>query len=177
MREIEGDDFREVILMDIRAGDIILVKGDTPIISPLIEWFTDSEYTHVGLAVTSDLIYEIDVTKDLAIRPIKHENFDVFRYREGLTDWQKVEMRSYALKKARDNKGYDWLRIIAFALEKLFRMPFVFDEVNHVICSEIVDNIYNHVGIDLLPGRKDGHVSPAQLATSPLLIKVFSHKA
>jgi hypothetical protein len=163
--------------MNIQAGDIILVKGDTPIISPLIQWFTDSEYTHVGLAVTSELIYEIDINKDLAIRPLTHAHYDVFRYEDGLSAEQRIAMQWYALGRAKENKGYDWLRILAFALEKIFRSPFVFDEVNRVICSEIVDNIYTHVGIDLIPDRKDGHVSPAQLALSPYLTKVFSHQA
>lgn len=163
--------------MNIQAGDIILVKGDTPIISPLIKWFTNSEYTHVGLAVMPDLIYEIDVNKDLAIRPIKHDNYDVFRVKGGLSREQRRSMQLYAIERAKENEGYDWLRILAFALEKVFRSPFVFHEVNRVVCSEIVDNIYTHVGIDLLPDREDGHVSPAQLATSPLLTKVFSHTA
>lgn len=161
--------------MHIQTGDIILVKGKTPIISPLIKWFTNSPYTHVGLAVTPELIYEIDINKDLAIRPLAYEDYDVFRYAEGLSEQQQVDMKWYALKRANENKGYDWLRIVAFAFERIFRMPFVFHEMNRVICSEIVDNLYNYVGIDLLPDRMDGHVTPAQLATSPFLTKVSSH--
>jgi hypothetical protein len=159
--------------MKILPGDIILVKGDTPIVSSLVRWFTRSPYTHVGLAVTSDLIYEIDINKDLAIRPIHHKHYDVFRYKYGLTETQQHDMQVYALERAKENVGYDWLKILGFGIERIFRFHKAFNELNHVVCSEIVDNIYNHVGIDLVPNREDGDVTPA-LFISKNLIKVYS---
>jgi uncharacterized protein YycO len=160
--------------MNIQAGDIILVRGSHPIVSPLIRWFTNSEYTHVGIAINADLIYEIDIFKRMAIHPMKHENFDVFRYKNGLTKEQKKIMQNYAIKKAKENEGYDWLRIIAFALEKFFAYPIALDRANREVCSEIVDEIYMAAGIDLVPNRKTGHVRPADLAASPQLMKVYS---
>lgn len=159
--------------MNIETGDIILVRGSTPIISPLIRWFTGSEYTHAGIAITSDWIFEIDMNQDLALRPVKrHKDFDVFRYKDGLTVDQKTRIIQKAERRARNNKGYDWLKILGFIFEKLFRTQFVFDSINHVICSEIVDLLYDAVGIDLLPDRKTGHVTPGDIAKSPVLKKI-----
>lgn len=157
----------------IQAGDIILVRGNHPIISPIVRWFTGSEYTHVGLAVTSSLIYEININKKMGIHYNTHEDYDVFRYKYGLTIDQKRKMAQYAIDQALKNNGYDWLKVISFALEKIFRVPFVFDQVNRKICSEIVDKIYASVGIDLVPYKKTGHVTPYDLSQSQLLYKVY----
>lgn len=160
--------------MNIETGDIILVRGNHPIISPLIRWFTKSEYTHVGLAVTSDFIYEIDVGKRLAINPLTYEDFDVFRYKYGLTKKQKEKMKQYAIEKAKQNKGYDWFRIFSFVLEKFFSHRFLWDISNREICSEIVDEIYMSAGIDLIPDRETGNIRPGDLVNSPVLVKVCS---
>lgn len=162
--------------MDIQIGDIILVRGRTPIISSLIRWFTESEYTHVGIAVGKNLIYEIDIDKEMGLHPNAHKDFDIFRYKYHLTEKQKQKMKEYAIYKANINRGYDWLRVIGFALEKIFKTPFVFDAVNRKVCSEIVDIIYASVGIDLLPDRVDGHVTPGHIANSPFLYKVEQRK-
>lgn len=153
-------------------GDIILVRGKTPIISSLIRWFTNSEYTHVGIAVGKNHIYEIDMNAKMGIHPMKHEDYDIFRYKHGLTREEMHIMKNYAIEQAIQNQGYDWLKIIAFALEKFFKGPFLYDTINKEVCSEIVDKIYAAAGIDLLPDRVDGHVRPADLANSPLLYKV-----
>ncbi|ECP9029755.1 hypothetical protein FU976_08040 [Campylobacter jejuni] len=160
----------------IQAGDIILVRGNTPVISRAIRWFTNSEYTHVALAVTEDLILEIDINKDLAIRPLTHENYDVYRYKNGLTMSQKTSMAKRAIQIASTNKGYDWLAIVRFAFEKLFLTKKAFQNAKRLVCSEIVDNLYNHIHIDLVPGRIDGDVAPGHFTSSPELIKVYSSK-
>jgi uncharacterized protein YycO len=161
-------------VMPIETGDIILVRGKHPIVSSLIRWFTQSEYTHVGMAVDADWIYEIDAHKSLAIHPMTYTDYDVFRYKYGLTREQKEKMRQYATKKAKENQGYDWLRIISFVFEKWFGHHFLWDFRKREICSEIVDEVYASVGIDLVPDRPKGYVRPCDLANSPLLEKVES---
>ena len=161
----------------IQPGDIILVKGDTPIVSRVIRWFTQSEYTHAAIAIAENLVYEIDINKRLAIRPFSYEKYDVFRYKYGLTNEQQILIQVYANEKEEENKGYDWLHILSFAIQKIFRTKKVYEEANKVICSEIVDNLYNQIGIDLIPDRADGDVTPAHLAQSPCLTKVISHLA
>lgn len=162
--------------MKLETGDIILVKGNTPIISRLIRWVTNSEYTHVGMIVADDLILEIDINKDLAIRPIKHTSYDVYRYTKGLSSEQRTKMIKYAIRRSKLNKGYGWKHIISFALQKFFKTSKTYRDVNKVICSEIVDNIYNAVNIDLVPNCDDGDVTPGQLSASPYLTKLFSYK-
>jgi hypothetical protein len=158
----------------IQTGDIILVRGNMPIVSSLVRWFTNSEYTHVAMAVSDELVIEIDINKDLAIRPLTYDNYDVFRYKKGLSVSQQASLQYYATQVAKTSKGYDWLRILQFACEKLFRTKKTFNEVHRFVCSEIVDNLYDHINIDLVPEREDGNVTPGQLANSPKLIKVSS---
>lgn len=157
--------------MNVRCGDIILVRGDTPIISRAIRWFTGSKYTHAGIAVTSNIIYEIDVFKKLDVRLLTHHDYDVYRLKEDLTIEQQIELKLYAINKIKESKGYDWFRIIQFALEKI-GIKLHLNNKKRYVCSEIIDELYNHVGIDLIPNRTDGEVTPADISGSPLLKKV-----
>lgn len=160
-------------MKDIQTGDIIFVRGNTPIISPLIRWFTGSEYTHIGVAIGQDLICEIDFNSDLAIRPIgRHEDYDVYRMMYGLSSSEKEDIRELMIEAAITNKGYDWLRIINFVIKKFLPFPFILDKLNKVICSEIIDVLYMGIGIDLLPYKKTGDVSPGDLVKSPFLEKI-----
>jgi hypothetical protein len=160
--------------MDIQTGDIILVRGKVPIISPLIRWFTKSEYTHVGVAINNMWIFEIDVNKRMAIHPIEHEDYDVFRYKKGLTEHQQDLLKQYMFIRAKESEGYDWLRIIKFAFERFFKFPFKFDSLNREVCSEITDIMYGLLHIDLVPEREVGDVRPSDIATSKQLNKVGS---
>lgn len=164
-------------MKQIQPGDVLLFKGTTPIISPLIRWATNSEYTHVAIAVSEDLVYEIDIDRRLAIHPIREGQYDVFRYRYGLTPHQRAQLTSHAIRRAKKSRGYDWFKILSFGLEKIFRFPIIFNEINNEVCSEIVDYLFDDIGIDLVPDRERGHVTPAHISASPELIKVFSHTA
>jgi hypothetical protein len=158
----------------IESGDIVLFKGDSLIISRLIRWFTSSDYSHVGIAVNDQWIYEIDLDRKLAIYPLKRGRYDVYRYKHGLTEEQKRLMQTHALDLSTINEGYDWLRILSFVLQKVFRTKSILNWSNRVICSEITDRLYSYAGIDLVPDRDNGNVTPAQLAVSPALIQVYS---
>lgn len=160
--------------MGIQTGDIILVKGHTPFISRIIKWFTKSEYTHVGIAYSHDLIFEIDMNRQMGIYPIRSDDYDVFRYKEGLTHEQKKALKKYAIKRAYANEGYDWKRIIRFAIERFINLPYIYDTMNKEVCSEIADNLYGNLGIDIAPDRSPGDVRPCDIANSPVLKKVKS---
>lgn len=161
--------------MIIETGDILLFKGDTPLISPAIRWFTNSEYTHVGMAIFPDWVFEIDIRKNLALYPIGNRNYDVFRYKEGLTFDQKETLKLKAIQKVRSHQehhyGCDYLHIIMFMIEKFIKLPFIIHELNDIICSEIIDEMYGELNIDLVPYRPEGHVAPSHLANAPHLIK------
>lgn len=159
----------------IQRGDLILFKGSHPITSPLIRWFTDSSYTHVGMAIMPGWVYEMDMDRKLAIYPIRKSDYDVYRYKESLTDAQMKHLLETCLSRAESNVGYDWWKIASLALEKIFRLVFFWDHPSREICSEIVDRLYQEIGIDLVPDRYNGHVTPHMIATSPELILVHSH--
>lgn len=160
-------------MVDIQTGDILFFKGKTPIISPVIRWFTKSEFTHVGMAFSNNLVFEIDGNKDMAIRPIKRDvEIVVYRYKRKLTAKQKSMIKGKAITRAKHNKGYDWWRIIGFAIERFVKLPWSFDMKNREVCSEIVDYIYKDIGIDLVPDRADGDVRPSDLAKSSQIIEI-----
>lgn len=156
----------------LQIGDILLYKKTHSITSRIVSWFTHSEYTHVAIVISNGYVCEIDIDKKLAIRPLRPDNYDIYRYKNGLTATQQLAMKWYAIKRIHTNKGYDWLHILSFALQKLCKTKKTFEEVNKVICSEIVDNLYTHIGIDLVPERIDGDVTPVDLARSAILKRV-----
>ena len=163
-------------MIQIKPGDILLFKRRSKFISPLVRWFTRSEYTHVGMAFSDRLIFEIDLGKNLAIHPIVDEEFEVYRYKKSLTTEQLVELKNHAIQRASISKGYDWFRIIAFAFERFFQTPRALDMKNRKVCSEIVDVLYSDIGIDLVPSRPVGHVRPSDLAQSSELIHIGTFK-
>lgn len=160
----------------LEAGDILLVRGNTPIISRSIRWFTGSAYTHVAMFIQNGWVFEIDFNKKLGIHPMSHEDYDAYRYKKGLSLEQKTDLLMTALERAEASKGYDWLRILGFSLEKLFNTKKTYDWMNREVCSEIVDNLYDSIGIDLVPDRANGYVTPGHLALSAELIQVYSSK-
>lgn len=154
-------------MQNLHIGDILLVKGKTPVISRLIRWVTKSEYTHVAIVYGENRIAEIDVNRKLSIYPMDpKETYYVFRYKGGLKNKQKTDMKRLIANRTLQNAGYDWLKILSMFLQSTFKKPFFLDIKNRVICSEIVDYIYMDIGIDLVPNSTIGHVSPADIANS-----------
>lgn len=160
--------------MEIKSGDIILVKGQS-ISAAFIRWFTKSEYTHVGIAIDENLIFEVDMFKKLGLYPNTHKEFDVYRYSKGLNRKQLKRMKKYAIAKAKTHIGYDWLKILHFAIKRFFpSFPEFLEMHQHEICSEIVDLVYHAVGVDLVPENRKGFISPADIVNSKVLKKVGS---
>lgn len=159
----------------LQTGDILLVRGSAPIISSAIRWFTGSEYTHVALVISEDYVYEIDINKSLSIRPNHYnpKDYDVFRPMNSLTNKQCFMIKAHAFCQMSKNKGYDWLRILSFACQKLFNTRKAFHDANRMICSELVDEVYGMLGIDLVPDKETGNVVPGDFSQSSYLFQVF----
>ena len=155
--------------MQLQAYDILLFKGEF-IISKIIEWFTDSKYSHAGLYLGNWTIAEalpdgiiIDFLKD---RPM---GYDVFRYKYPLTNMQKDRLNEFVYLKIATK--YNYKELFACLLkEKLgIDFPFVDDKL---ICSQFVDLSYRYAGINLVDLEKGKIVTPKNLSESKLLVRV-----
>lgn len=155
----------------IETGDILLIRH-SGILSSFIRWYTKSDYAHVAISIGDEYICEIDMFEKLNIKKNPYQDFDVFRYKHNLSSSQKKKLSKYLLNKVKTNKGYDWFRILSIFLQYTFRFPVIMDEKNKVICSELIDISYKHIGIDLVPWRATGDVTPGDLARSPVLKQV-----
>jgi hypothetical protein len=161
-----------VFPVPFQVGDILFVRGDTPIISSVVKSFLHSEFSHVAIAVGSNIICEIDAFKNLKTRPNPYTNFDLYRYKGGLTEEQKDALLEFLDRKMRTTKGYDWDKILEFCIRRFLHWNVFIDERNRYICSEIIDAAYQAIGIDLVGQRVTGDVTPVDLLNSIYLIQV-----
>lgn len=146
----------------METGDIVFFKSNS-LISKAISYFTDSPYSHVALAVSSDEIIEAD--RFIKVRKRKLDALDVVEVRAmHLAPIQKAQLVYVAEKQL--NKGYDYLSILKWFIRLLFKRDFTLvDNANRLICSELIDVCYQEIGIDLVPDRTTGDVLPSQLYT------------
>lgn len=184
-------------------GDIILVHGDN-IISEAIQHLTQSFFSHAALCTEPGKVAEMtrfgfkyqDNHYLGGSRP-----YVVLRHR-WLFPYKPVRLKYlYRLKAViesfrRNPPKYDYFEILNQALklilsreEQLARIgdPYVpisllIQVSERLVCSALVDTVYESAGIDLFPGRVSKHTTPADLAflaagPRPALVEVFrSHE-
>lgn len=148
-----------VIFNEIEAGDLILTRGDGPY-SKTIQWFTDSEYNHVAIALSSYTLIEAKLTVET--NPIStYDDFDVYRKIGGLTPKEKEKMIEFLLKK--HGTKYDVFQIAGYIHQALFGGENKFNNPNYVICSELGDDAYLNLGYDVRPDIKKGDCRPCDI--------------
>lgn len=155
------------------VGDIVFVKGNTFLVSRLIRWLTKSEFTHVGIVTAEGELFEIDAFKKLGIYPFDHLQYCTYRLKDGLTVEQQNHLNELFAYMPSKSRGYDWMRLISLAIELLFHKSFGYDNIYRYICSEVVDVLYQEIGIDLLPEQMNGHVSPKDLLASKQIVRIY----
>ncbi|MBD1378958.1 C40 family peptidase [Metabacillus arenae] len=151
--------------MDLKIGDILLVRGDG-FISPLIKRFLDSEYSHVAIALENGKICEVDLNVKMKIIDNPYFEYEVFRYKEGLNNEQMQKINAFLRKKCKSSIGYDWWRILSLMIKKYTKLELIIHHPNRYVCSEIVDQAYQYIGIDLVPESMTGDVTPVDLLKS-----------
>jgi len=154
--------------MNLEVGDILFVRGNSWPISPLVKMLLKSEYSHMAIVTGPGEIAEIDFMKKLSIHPNKHKNYTVYRYKDGLTEDQKIGIKKFIEERILISKGYDWLRIIEILIRLLTNWEGVMDSANREICFEVIDLAYKSIGIDLTPIGDH----PEDILKSPLLVAV-----
>ncbi|MGD6830673.1 hypothetical protein ACQCT5_00830 [Sutcliffiella halmapala] len=92
--------------MKIEAGDLLFVKGDC-YASPFIRFFLKSNFTHVTIAFDEKHICEVDLFKKMEIIRNPYTEFDLYRFKNGLSNQQKEELVSFLEKRSYSSRGYD----------------------------------------------------------------------
>ncbi|CAM3679172.1 hypothetical protein GCM10009865_47690 [Aeromicrobium ponti] len=154
----------------MQTGDIVFFRGQSWN-SKIINRLTKSPYTHVGIAMSENMILEADRFIKTRIRPVTNDDIYIIM-RCDLT-WQQKEL-IYTNGKKFIGVSYDYLEIAEWFFKLLANYDGVgfVNNVNRVYCSELVDLVFKSAGVDLLPERVDGDVLPSHLMDSPLLTKV-----
>jgi len=148
-----------VIFNEIETGDLILTRGDGPY-SKAIQWFTDSEYNHVAIALSSFTLIEAKLTVET--NPISiYDDFDVYRKIGGLTKEEKEKMIEFLLDK--HGTKYDVFQIMGYIHQALFGGENKFNDPRYVICSELGDNAYLNLGYDVRSDIKKGDCRPCDI--------------
>ncbi len=186
--------------MKLQYGDIILVHGDN-LVSEAIQHLTQSFFSHAALCTEPGKIAEMN---SFGFR--YHDNhylsgsrpFAVFRHRLLLPPnpgrfFYLDRIRRAVEEYRRNPPKYDYFEILNQALKLILAReenPSVADGDSQVpvsllilvserlICSALVDAVYEAAGIDLFPGRAARHTTPADIASlaagdDPPLLEVF----
>lgn len=182
-----------------KYGDIILVHGDN-LLSDIIQNLTDSFFAHAALCTEPGKIAEMNrfgfqyrdnhylsgsrpfiVLRHFLLFPnnrrslyhIKLIRNCIENYRRNPPRYDYFEILNQALKLilsrgdhlTRDGEPYISSNLLYAASERL-------------ICSALIDTVYEAAGIDLFPGRSPKHTTPADIASlstgpKPILIEVY----
>lgn len=157
-------------------GDILFYETET-IVGKIIRKVTGFKYSHVALVI-DEHCNVLDVNAFIKSRKINffktdYKSVKVLRIKGGLTEKQKREL----VEKHKNllGKKYDYLGILFlfFKLKFGLKVDKYKDDYSKFWCSEIVDYIYNELGIDLVPEVTNNYVTIEELYKSPLLQEVY----
>jgi len=181
----------------LQTGDILLFSSTGPF-SLVIEHFTESLWSHVGMVwrvgdTTLDRVLVLESLENLGIRAVSASNringagdakaYDghllVARHRllpNPLTPAQVTELTRFGV----DHLGYPYnpvelVRIatrIALGLANV-QVPGHLEPSNSYICSEFVARCYEAVGIDLAPNA-EGFMAPADVAADQNIVPIMA---
>ncbi len=136
---------------------IIFEKGTT-IIAKLIQWWTCSEWSHVGIVCNdSGNVVEanwpkVEVTN---LKDVKTKY--IIMTPKGLTETQEFNILIYALTKV--GKKYDWRGLFSFLLKKNI------NNKSYYFCSELVAESFEKEGVPLVR-RNPYWITPQDLYES-----------
>jgi len=169
--KIQYDRYRS----QFKDGDILLYKGRN-LFSKIIQWKTQSAYSHAGVVVwwNQRLMVLEAVSTGVIARPISYNlehysgDIDYYRPRFEITAAARLDMAQYAQEQL--GKSYAWRRIISFFFKLLLDQPLTrkdsTEPTGSYFCSEYVADIYAKFSCDLDIVRSNRFTSPDRLAES-----------
>lgn len=147
----------------MEVGDVVFYRPKS-LISFCIAKLTGSPYSHVALVVGDGTIIEANrfIKSRVVSFTFNSEEHALYRI-EGLTSEQKRSIVLEAL--ALQGMRYDYGQIIGFLFRLLFKWnrDGLFDRANMLICSELIDRVFDSVGIPRKGFTQVGDVTPQDL--------------
>lgn len=168
----------------LKVGDILLYKG-TAFTSRLIEWGTQSSYSHVGVAVDPKTFLSIESNtghqagvRALDLRKLADHTLDVFRVKPPFS-FDSDKVISFLVDHL--GAGFDWLGVSWLGVLKgaslltgfKFQPYNQFQKNKDYFCSELCYEAFQTGGLDIVPQVSEADItSPADIARSERLEKI-----
>ncbi len=154
------------------------------LVSKLICFFTNSNYTHAAIFLNGHQ-YESTVmnkqhgTLKTEGMPPASRNCITLRFKEGLSEKRLALLEWSVNQQVVQKRPYNFMKIAALALVYPTRwfwnlinwVPFQ-NEVYGSVCSVFVDASFKDAGVDLLPGENEEYTAPGDFLKSPLLTRI-----
>ena len=154
----------------MKQGDLIFYKRAN-LISYVVAFVTRSPYSHVALAVSETEVIESNVIVNTWKTNFNTEETVVVKRYENLTSEQQKKIVEYAHSKI--GTRYDYFAAVRWFLRIVFkRTQKINESEKRLYCSEMIDRAYKQAGIDLVPDRSTGDVTPGDLYNSVELVEV-----
>ena len=163
----------------MKACDILLYKG-TSWLSHLIEWRTQSPYSHVSVVVdpASHLAIESHAGSQSGVRPldlrnIRVEAVDIFRVKPEF-EFDSKAVISFLVEHL--GRPYDYAGVLWLGVLKLLNLKAEsnrFQKDRDYFCSELCYEAFMAGGLDIVPQVGEADItSPADISKSPVLEKI-----
>ncbi len=156
----------------LKAGDILLFRGGG-LVSKIIQWGTNSPYSHVALCVNIEMNLTIEAQSRVRANDIRRmKDYDVFRVKQGYV-YDLDDVVSFLVSKL--NNKYDYAGVIFLGFLKLIRFKRSankWQKKNDYFCSELISEGFAVGGLDIVPKVKDDVTSPADIARSEVIERV-----
>jgi uncharacterized protein YycO len=158
---------------DIQAGNILFYTSHSWA-DKLIQKFTNSEYTHVAIALDGEQCIAA-TTAGVLVQPI-NSPADVWSYRAHAIDNTDAHLQR-GMRWLRGQLGtkYSWKDIISQVTSKLFGGAYVYSH-REFDCSELATRFLINAGDFELPddiGEYPNEVTPGSLHTSAFKMQVY----
>lgn len=129
----------------MRTGDIVFVRGKN-VISRLIKYFDNGQFSHVAIAISSTEIVEAQYGMDVVRRKLPID-YDCDIMDIGLIREQRVKVICSCMKLM--TKKYDFMQLVWYVLRKVFHLKGKnpLNNPNNLICSELVYTVLEDTGI------------------------------
>jgi uncharacterized protein YycO len=160
----------------VKAGDLIFYRS-TSWIGDIVCYITQSEFSHVALAVDSKHVIEANRFIKTRKVPLEETATNIVVMRPTLM----TEEQSIAVVKLAETllgRPYDYKNSLWWGVRLIYKLitqadlPSLYNDLNSLYCSELIDHVYTETGVDLVIDREVCDVTPENLYKSPLLYEV-----
>lgn len=128
--------------MNMQCGDIIFVKGNSPL-EKIIEYF-DGDFSHCCIALSDQVILEAQYGTKSRITPFYFNDYEIVNL--GLSDEQRQRVLEMGVNLV--GHRYDLLEICSIFLRDAFDKNLkINNSPNNYICSELVEILLQEVGV------------------------------